>query len=52
MPKIRRANLPLIYVSDIPTSTEYYKNIFQIDPYFITPRYVVFKIDGDADFAI
>ena len=52
MTKIRKPNLQLIYVSDIPLSTEYYKNLFNIEPFFITPRYVVFKIDGEADFAI
>jgi len=52
MVKIRKPNLQLIYVSDIQTSTEYYKHLFNFDPHFITPRYVVFKIDGEADFAI
>ncbi|ADZ92983.1 VOC family protein [Marinomonas mediterranea] len=49
---IRRPNLQLIYVSDIKQSTHYYQMIFNIEPYFITPRYVVFNIDGEANFAI
>ncbi|TWT38314.1 VOC family protein [Blastopirellula retiformator] len=52
MPKIRRPNLQLVHVSDIDVSTKFYTDIFGFDPFFITPRYVVFKIDGDADFAI
>ena len=52
MIKIRKPNLQLIYVSVITTSTEYYKKLFNIEPFFVTPRYVAFKIDGDADFAI
>ena len=52
MKKIRRPNLQLIYVSDVQLSTEYYKRLFNLEPYFVTPRYVVFKIDGEADFAI
>jgi hypothetical protein len=49
--KFRQSNLQLIYVSDISVSTEYYKSIFITEPYFVTPRYVVFKIDGEANFA-
>lgn len=52
MPNIRKPNLQLIYVSDIQRSTEYYKGLFNFEPHFVTPRYVVFKIDGEADFAI
>ncbi|WP_299588541.1 VOC family protein [uncultured Microbulbifer sp.] len=52
MPNIRKPNLQLIYVSDVKRSTEYYKDLFNFEPHFVTPRYVVFKIDGEADFAI
>ncbi len=52
MLKIRKPNLQLIYVSNIPASTEYYTMLFDMEPFFISPRYVVFKIDGEADFAI
>ncbi len=50
--KIRKPNLQLIYVSDITASTDYYQRIFNAEPFFVTPRYVVFKIDGEADFAL
>lgn len=52
MTKIRRPNLQLVYVSDVQLSTEYYTRLFNLKPHFVTPRYVVFKIDGEADFAI
>lgn len=52
MPTIRKPNLQIIYVSDVQRSTEYYKGLFNIDPYFVSPRWVVFKIDGEADFAL
>jgi predicted enzyme related to lactoylglutathione lyase len=52
MVKIRKPNLQLIYVSDIQHSAEYYQNLFNFEPYFVSPRYVVFKVDGVADFAI
>ncbi len=26
--------------------------LFNLEPYFVSPRYVVFKVDGEADFAI
>lgn len=52
MPPTRSANLQLIYVSDIVRSTAYYSKIFNREPLFKSPRYVVFKIDGAAQFAI
>lgn len=52
MVKIRKPNLQLIYVSGINQSTVYYKDLFNLEPYFVSPRYVVFKIDGEADFAL
>jgi catechol 2,3-dioxygenase-like lactoylglutathione lyase family enzyme len=49
-----RANLQLVYVSDISRSTAFYKNIFKSDPVFSSPRYVAFAADanGEALFAI
>lgn len=47
-----RANLQLVYVSDIERSTAFYKTIFKIDPLFNSPRYVVFPVSGEALFAI
>lgn len=49
-----KANLQLVYVSDISRSTAFYKSIFKSDPIFISPRYVAFKADanGEALFAI
>ncbi|TXG76916.1 glyoxalase [Candidatus Dojkabacteria bacterium] len=51
MPK---ANLQLVYVSDISRSMAFYKNIFKSDPIFSSPRYVAFvaDADGEALFAI
>jgi catechol 2,3-dioxygenase-like lactoylglutathione lyase family enzyme len=48
----RSPNLQLIYVSDIERSTHYYSKIFNYKPIFKSPRYVVFTIDGEAQFAI
>ena len=48
----RIPNLQLIYVSDISKSTEYYTEVFNYEAVFKSPRYVVFTIDGDAQFAI
>ncbi|MGD2168681.1 MAG: VOC family protein [Chlamydiota bacterium] len=49
-----KANLQLIYVSDIKRSTNFYKMIFNADPVFTSPRYVTFDADenGKALFAI
>ena len=47
-----RANLQLVYVSDIERSTAFYKTIFKIEPLFTSPRYVAFSASGEALFAI
>lgn len=47
-----KANLQLIYVSDIERSTNFYKMIFKSDPVFTSPRYVAFSAGGEALFAI
>lgn len=53
MMKVSRSpNLQLVYVSDIDRSTKYYSEVFNYEPIFKSPRYVVFNIDGEAQFAI
>ncbi len=47
-----KANLQLIYVSDIEHSTNFYKMIFRSDPVFISPRYVAFSSGEKTLFAI
>lgn len=47
-----RANLQLIYVSDIERSTNFYKMIFKSDSVFSSPRYVAFAAGSDSLFAI
>ncbi|HDM8060909.1 MULTISPECIES: VOC family protein [Vibrio] len=36
------ANLHLIYVSDVERSTDLYKELFNVEPVFSSPRYVAF----------
>jgi len=47
-----KANLQLIYVSDIQKSTEFYKTVFNAAPVFSSPRYVAFDAGNDAFFAL
>ncbi|MBC8945112.1 glyoxalase [Xenorhabdus indica] len=47
-----KPNLQLVYVSDIERSTAFYKMIFNIEPIFLSSRYVAFPADGEALFAI
>ena len=47
-----KANLQLIYVSDIERSTNFYKMIFKSEPVFSSPRYVAFSAGSEALFAI
>ncbi len=47
-----KANLQLVYVSDIERSTNFYKMIFKSDPVFSSPRYVAFTAGLEALFAI
>lgn len=44
-----KANLQLVYVSDISRSTAFYKNIFKSDPIFSSPRYVAFAADANGE---
>ena len=41
-----KANLQLIYVSDIERSTIFYKMLFKSEPVFSSPRYVAFDAGG------
>jgi predicted enzyme related to lactoylglutathione lyase len=52
MTKSRKPNLQLIYVANIERSTAFYKTIFNAEPTFSSPRYVVFTAGGDAYFAL
>lgn len=52
MPISPKPNLQLVYVSDIERSTAFYKNIFNSEPVFLSPRYVAFAADSKATFAI
>lgn len=47
-----KPNLQLIYVSDIERSTALYKNLFNTEPVFSSPRYVAFSAGVGALFAI
>lgn len=49
-----RANLQLVYVSDIKRSTQFYKTLFNCEPNFSSPRYVSFSAadNSKALFAI
>lgn len=47
-----RANLQLIFVSDIERSTALYKKLFQAEPIFTSPRYVAFSAGAEALFAL
>lgn len=49
-----KPNLQLIYVSNIERSTAVYKQLFNAEPVFSSPRYVAFSTDaaGDSLFAI
>ncbi|OOF29413.1 VOC family protein [Salinivibrio proteolyticus] len=49
-----RANLQLVYVSNIDRSVSFYQQLFQCEPVFTSPRYVAFSASeqGDALFAL
>lgn len=49
-----KANLQLVYVSDISRSKAFYQEIFKSEPVFSSPRYVAFAADStkEAIFAI
>ncbi|WP_058235108.1 VOC family protein [Devriesea agamarum] len=45
-------NLFLIYVSDTERSTAFYSNLFDIEPVFVSPRYVAFEVAPGVLFAV
>ena len=45
-------NLFLTYVSDTEISTAFYSDLFDMQPSFISPRYVAFEISKDVLFAV
>lgn len=47
-----KANLQLIYVSDIERSTAFYKDLLNDEPVMEVPRYVAFGVEGKALFAL
>lgn len=47
-----KANLQLVYVSNIEHSTAFYKMLFKKEPVFVSPRYVAFSAGGECLFAI
>jgi len=47
-----KANLQLLYVSDIQRSTDFYTTLFKSEPVFTSPRYVAFQAGPESLFAI
>lgn len=47
-----RPNLFLVYVTDVERSTAFYRDLFELEPQMITPRYVPFEIAPGVLFAI
>ena len=45
-------NLFMTYVSDAERSTAFYRNLFDIQPDFTSPRYVAFEVAPGVLFAI
>ena len=45
-------NLFLIYVTDVEHATTFYRDLFQIEPVTITPRYVPFEVAPGVLFAL
>lgn len=45
-------NLFLIYVSDAAAATDFYRNLFEIEPTFTSPRYVAFEVAPGVLFAL
>lgn len=46
---LQKANLQLVYVSDINRSTTFYQEIFKSEPVFKSPRYVAFAADSNEE---
>lgn len=45
-------NLFLIYVRDAEAATAFYRDLFEIEPTFISPRYVAFEVAPGVLFAL
>ncbi|MGB3770413.1 MAG: VOC family protein [Rhodococcus sp. (in: high G+C Gram-positive bacteria)] len=45
-------NLFLVYVSDADASTAFYRDLFDLEPVFTSPRYVAFPVAPGVLFAI
>jgi hypothetical protein len=48
-PAMTAPNLFIVYVTDIERATNFYRDLFEIEPVMITPRYVPFEVaPGDV----
>ncbi len=45
-------NLFLIYVTDVERATEFYSDLFAMQPVMVTPRYVPFEVASGVLFAL
>ncbi|MGC5164092.1 VOC family protein [Rhodococcus sp. DT1] len=45
-------NLFLVYVRDAAAATAFYRNLFDIEPVFVSPRYVAFGVAPGVEFAL
>lgn len=45
-------NLFLVYVTDVERSTAFYRDLFEIEPITLTPRYVPFAVAPGVLFAL
>ena len=45
-------NLFLVYVTDIERATAFYRDLFEIEPVMLTPRYVPFQVAPGVLFAL
>ena len=45
-------NLFLIYVTDVRRATDFYRDLFEIEPLMTTPRYVPFEVAPGVLFAL
>jgi catechol 2,3-dioxygenase-like lactoylglutathione lyase family enzyme len=45
-------NLFLIYVRDAQAATEFYRDVFEMEPVFTSPRYVAFQVAPGVLFAV
>ncbi|MBB2893701.1 VOC family protein [Flexivirga oryzae] len=45
-------NLFLIYVRDAEAATEFYRDLFETEPVFTSPRYVAFEVAPGVLFAV